>query len=526
MFAVKIYSDANKPEEEILSQTLGYVLGQEYFLTIIEENYPELELEVKKARLNFNSSFGRAHKNIEDKLKNILGDYFNSYQSEISKQFAEIIENQSHNKDTAINFLQKVNERAKGDIESPIKETLLTYEYINEPHKELLNNYTKTYRTKDHPKAKGIDFQINIPQSWSQKEGERPNIVQKFRSENGKGLVSVMLLVNDFPLESDYKITDKELDELFSYDGLKEFVPERGRYISGKPIIIDSFKGGLLEFEQTVERLDMQIKIRGINFITLIDNKMIFVQCMLSGFPGKNNLNDERDKFQTLFRLIGNSIIIQNQYKTYNPKTENNSEFNYQKEIAQKKMNEGFGRIALFVFITFFYSIYKIIQWFTIRKKISNKITLKAKNNLKKLGKYAIIWSVIQMLFSFFFILSWGVTSLIFMLIISSLVGFAGYKLYKKESNSFKPIISIFAITSFFSFIIPVIATIVLIQDETTLGEIGFLWLKLFNMIQIIRFGPALLTLVLCFFSISSIFSYLIINKGVNENAHNKRVSG
>ncbi len=513
ILTIKIHSETNKPKEEILSQTFGYILGQDYSLTKIENNYPELKLEVKKARLNFNSSFGKAHKNIEDELKNILGDHFNSYKSEISKQFAEILKNQSYNKNIALNFLQEVNDRAKGDIESPVIETLLTYEYINEPHKELLNNYTKTFRTKDHPKAKGIDFQVSLPQSWSQKEGERPNIVQKFRSGNGKGLVSVMLLVKDLPLIKDYKITEQDLDDLFSNDGLKEFVPEGGKYISGKPITIDSFKGGLLEFEQTVERLDIKIKIKGIQFITLIDHKMIFVQCMLSGLSEKDNLDDEFDKLQTLFRLIGNSIIIQNQYKTYKPKTENNAEFHFLKERALEKMNEGFGRIALFLLIIFFYLIFKTIQWFAIKKRISDKITLKAKKNLKNLGKYSIIWAVIQMLFSLFFILSWGVSSLIFMLIISSLVGFSGYKLYKKESNSLKPIISIFAITSLFSFVIPLIATIVLIQDETTLGEIGFLWLKLFNMIQIIRFGPALLTLILCFFSISSMFSYLIIKR-------------
>lgn len=521
-FVINVYSNEYKSKEERLSQAFGYIYGQEYSLAKIEKIYPELKGDILKSRLKFKSSFGNAQKNIELELNKVMGDYFNSYKSKIKLQLNEVLDNQSYDKEAVINFLKEVNNRAEGNIESPIKETLLSYEYINSPHKEFLNGFTKTFQSKGHPKAKGVDFQVSVPESWLQEEGNRPNVIQKFTSENGKGFESVILMVKNIPLDEDYKITDQELDELFSNDGLKEFVPEGGKYISGKPITIDRYKGGMLEFEQTLERLDLQIKMRGIHFITVIGHKMIFVQCMLGALIGEINTDDEFKKFQPLFRLIGNSIIIQDKYigKDINRSEKNNrlenTGYESLRKNASKKLDEGIGRICVFFLLILIYIIFKTIQWFVIKTKISEDLIIKAKKNIKNLGKYALIWALIQIISSLIFITSWGVGNLIIMFIIGSLVSFLGYKLYKKESLSLKPIISIFTITATFVFVIPIIAILFLIQNENSFGLLGFLWIKFFNMIEIIRFGPAFLTLILCFYSISSMFSYLKIKNSLN----------
>lgn len=80
----------------------------------------------------------------------------------------------------------------------------------------VLTEDSRVFRTQGHPKAKGVDFQVRYPASWRPAEGERPNIIQKFVSENGRGLESIMLVVKDIPLPEDYKPTKRELDEFFS----------------------------------------------------------------------------------------------------------------------------------------------------------------------------------------------------------------------------------------------------------------------------------------------------------------------
>ena len=52
----------------------------------------------------------------------------------------------------------------------------------NNPAKEFLDGKTRKYSTLNHSKAKGANFQINVPESWSSREGNRPNIIQFFKS--------------------------------------------------------------------------------------------------------------------------------------------------------------------------------------------------------------------------------------------------------------------------------------------------------------------------------------------------------
>jgi hypothetical protein len=167
-------------------------------------------------------------------------------------------------------------------MESPVLEIFLTYNpnFQKNPAEEFLYGFTRSYRTKDHAKAKGIDFQIQYPVSWHAKEGQRPNVIQILTSENGRGLDSIVLIVKDIPLPQAYSITEKELDDLFSERSLKETLPEGASFISAKPVILDGRKSGMLVFEQMQQRVDSTVKMRGLQFMTTYKNKMILVQCL------------------------------------------------------------------------------------------------------------------------------------------------------------------------------------------------------------------------------------------------------
>ena len=524
MLITTVHSDIVKSNEELLIKAYGYLIGQEYSLSKILEFNPNLKSEVVKARLNFNSTFGKAEKNIELELESLFGDNFNTYKSQMVKQLKEMTAISTYEKEKSLVFLKEVDKRAKGKIEKPILETLLTFQFIDNPSKEFTTGFLKSYTTKGHSKSKDVIINAKVPLSWKQEEAERPNIVQKFTSNNGKGLEGILFLVKDSGLPEDYIITEEELNEFFTVNELKQMIPDNNDFVSAQKIYLDGQIGGEITFTTTRKRLDFSITMKSIYFITIVEGKMFFLQCMVSS-SNNQDLADRFNLFLPLFKKVANSLVFPNKYTKNNIiKTENiiksinntnvdKSDFGFQKDIALKKIDEGIGRIGSFLLIIFFYIIFKTIQWFIIKKKISENMVNKAKNNIQRLGKYAIVWAVIQVLPALFFISSCGVINLIITLLIVSIIGFAGYKLYKQKSYSFKPIISIFTITLIYSIIIPFIGIFFLIQDETTLGEIGFLWIKLINNIQIIRFGPAILTLILWFLSISSIFAFLIIHR-------------
>jgi hypothetical protein len=65
------------------------------------------------------------------------------------------------------------------------------------PVREFIDGGRTTFSTNDHPKTKGVNFTIAYPNSWAAAEGDRPNIVQKFTSEAGRGLEMAVIVTND-----------------------------------------------------------------------------------------------------------------------------------------------------------------------------------------------------------------------------------------------------------------------------------------------------------------------------------------
>lgn len=309
-----IDSTAQNSPNENLYQALGYIYGQDVTLNLIRSKYPDLSSSILLSESKFKNAFGDASINIEQELQLSQGTNFQAVKTKMKSQVKELVSKQQFNREMAIGFISEVEKRAEGKIQSPIRETLLTYEYINNPHLEILNGYKKIIRTKDHPKAKEVDFQIIVPESWSILEGDRPNVIKKAVSKNGKGLEMVILIVQDLPGIMKYQLTEKKINNLFSEEGLKDFLPEDGTFISGKRITVDNQPGGMLEFEQVSERLDLKIEMRGIIYVALWNNKMIHVQCYLGGLAGQVDTEKEFKKNFELFKQIGNSIIIQNQY--------------------------------------------------------------------------------------------------------------------------------------------------------------------------------------------------------------------
>jgi len=61
------------------------------------------------------------------------------------------------------------------------------------------------FDTKNHPKAKGVWATVRYPTGWQQKEGERPNIVQKFSGDYNDMFVvlSLQILNAGAPVEKE-----------------------------------------------------------------------------------------------------------------------------------------------------------------------------------------------------------------------------------------------------------------------------------------------------------------------------------
>lgn len=308
--------DSQAPLATDLSRTYGYINGQRFRLNRIKKEFPDLGISVQKAELEFQTAFGTAERNINAALQELLAAQYSEYVSKMNAQLETLLSSQPLNRELGVAFIAEVESRAKGKIESPVLETLLTYEFIERPVDEVAHGYSRVFRTQGHPKAKGVDFQIRYPASWRPAEGERPNIVQKFVSENGRGLESIMLVVKDIPLPEGYKPTKRELDEFFSDKELRGLAPTGARVISSRSIVLDGQKAGLVIFDQTGQRMETTFTIRNLSFVTIRRSKMIFVSCLVSPPTGREAQLQERfTRIESLFKWVGNSFVLQEQYK-------------------------------------------------------------------------------------------------------------------------------------------------------------------------------------------------------------------
>ena len=141
-----------------LTLSLGFIVAQQLSLEIITDNYPSLSPRVEFAHYKFNTSFGAAETNMRMALKDIHGDNCREVMSTIERSVRTKLRDMESNqisREMAVSYLDVIEARAEGAIVSPIFETLLHYQFMDNPAKEFVRGFREPYRTAGHPKSKG-----------------------------------------------------------------------------------------------------------------------------------------------------------------------------------------------------------------------------------------------------------------------------------------------------------------------------------------------------------------------------------
>ena len=309
-----------EPYWKQLMHAKGYVVGQQLALEEIEQRFPDLGREVRSSWFAFNSTaLGESAKAVDVELSNLLGDKWPSVEEKLLEESASFVIDQEFTHQQAVDFLAEVHDRARGDMPKPILATLLAVNprFVRHPEREINSGWRQTFRTKGHPKAKGVDFSVSFPASWSAREGDRPNIIQFFQSEAGNGNVFGGLIVQNLPSLGGYILTRRDLEEFFSEE-LDEMIPEGASLIESKQIVLEKLPAGLMIYDMTEKRLDAEIDMRVTQFVTIYNTSMIFIQLMISDIETSGpSLIDLQKKYYPLFMAIANTLVINEKYKSF-----------------------------------------------------------------------------------------------------------------------------------------------------------------------------------------------------------------
>ena len=360
--STNILSRIRPPIHQDLSRAYGFCLGQSNSLSKIEREFPPLAPDVEKARREFDLVFGPAFINIGKHLQDILKEKWTEYESQLSAQIGKAISSTAVNKDQAQAFLGNVLERSKGKIDSPIVEMLLSYqpEFQKDPTSEFARGFRKTFRTKDHPKAKGLDFQVEYPQSWTNEEGIRLDVVQFLRSANGRGAACAIVGMKNLAQEAKGALSDKDLKqieqletpqgcksaavELFTDSSLKEMAAGMGaanvNVLDTRQLVIDRWPGAMVEFTGESQRLDVTLTTFTRMYVVLYKRHLVFLHCQVAKLS-----KDTEDDFKIrvsihkpLFWLMANSIVLHG--KADEPKAGNAADKALGQEHSPSKTGE------------------------------------------------------------------------------------------------------------------------------------------------------------------------------------------
>jgi hypothetical protein len=309
----KAQSEYLKTKYLRMAEVYGYLKGQNYFLDLTKKKFPDLEISVLRVQSLFKSTFGNCLEKVQNYIIEFYTDAkFVEFDNKIQEEILKL--SKYYTKEAAESFIHEVEDRAKGNVPSPVLETLLSFKYSDYPEYEFIDGFVNTFKTKGHPKSNGTDWQIKIPKSWKKAEADRPLIIQKFISDCGDGNQSIMIAVDDLDIPEGQTLTFKEINEIFKEDESEKWISDGTRLISYHKTKLENNIVGVLETEEITERLDVKIKIRIIQYMFIVKNKIYYLQCMVNSTDLSRDLDFDMKKYSTLFKVVANSIVINSQY--------------------------------------------------------------------------------------------------------------------------------------------------------------------------------------------------------------------
>lgn len=170
-----------------------------------------------------------------------------------------------------------------------------------------------SYKTDDHPKARRLKMKFDYPSGWTAKEGERPNIVQRFVEPLTAGITRMcMITVKEFPPEVQAASSEPGmLDEVFLPENLRQMVPPGATVLDAQSTKYDGQPGGWLSYSIYAEAANMKLYSVSLNQTFSFQGKMAGLLCSVGGAAAESAKVDRA--FQAsipLFQQMGASIVL------------------------------------------------------------------------------------------------------------------------------------------------------------------------------------------------------------------------
>lgn len=318
--AVSAHGQLNRNEVSLnsISKSWGFYIGQMLRLERIATQQPALQNSVLLAQNEFELAFPDFEMNVERTLRSwgAQDHDIDTIRKGITNTIASNIDREPNDTQSAESFIAFVRERATGaGIPVDILSYLLAASFMARPEQEVIRGWRVDFSSLGHPKAKGVTVKLKAPKSFKLAEGDRPNIVSKWTSEDGNGLEMMMLMV--LPSDSS-PISRKEIDKDLSLGDRSDI--RKSLSGSGKVLAIRAFSqelaaGYIADIEMETERAGIEMTLRQRLHVLFVPGKSIGFACQVGALRrDAASLAPRANRLAAPCQNVMNSIVLPQQY--------------------------------------------------------------------------------------------------------------------------------------------------------------------------------------------------------------------
>lgn len=192
------------------------------------------------------------------------------------------------------------------------------YASVETDVEDLMSNRVHTFDTQGHPKAKGVRLTIPYPQSWVAKEGERPNVVQKFQKIENNKIISTAIHILEVPENEKY--TPEQIKSEKFRKGNIEKLGDDFKYIKSGKTKIENLDTIWTNYIQQFNMPSVNISMYCLAYTFYFSKRHITILYAVSGKADDTDLSQKFNEYFPLFEIMATKIIIPEQWniKNYN----------------------------------------------------------------------------------------------------------------------------------------------------------------------------------------------------------------
>jgi hypothetical protein len=297
-----------------LAGAYGFLIAQNFGLDKIEKEFPELSRRVRLARLMFDASYGDATEKVEKRFVELFKDQnVNEVLDQLKGKVIEEYENEKLSREDAEKFIETVERRSKGDIESErAKRFIHGVIFEGSPEKEFASHEVQ-YDLSGHSKSKGLNIIVKMPYSWVSKESSFPNTLKTWSSVGGVGDGFLGLEIHKL----DGANISKEDVQKSSKSGVVPggIVGKNALKLKVAYTEISRLPALMVDSEEISERLGDKFFTVGKRLIAYNKDKVLILNCMTAGAQkDEEQIRKNFERIGPLCKVFYISLVVKNMY--------------------------------------------------------------------------------------------------------------------------------------------------------------------------------------------------------------------